>query len=100
MQQEIGGKEMDMVGSAIEIASAWLFGLMVFFVNPLNDATDPASTMNYYYSKNVKIREAVRKSYGGNIHTEWQEMVPYIYSGFVSILGWIMMRVTAFFVAG
>ncbi len=91
---------MELVGRVIEIASAWLFGLMVFFMNPLNDAADPASKMNYYHSGNMRIREAVRKSYGGNMHIEWQEMAPYIYTGFVSLLGWVMMRLTAFFVVG
>lgn len=91
---------MDKVGPAIEIASAWLFGLMVFFVNPLNDATDPESRMNYYHSENIRIREAVKDSSGKGMHVEWQEMMPYIYSGFVSILGWIMMRLTAYFLAG
>lgn len=76
------------VGPAIEIVSAWLFGLMVFFANPLNDATDPASRVNYHLSENVRIGEAVRKSYGKDIHVEWREIMPYVYSGVVSFLGW------------
>jgi hypothetical protein len=73
---------------------------MVFFANPLNDATYPASRMNYHYSDKMRIREAVRKSYGKDIHVEWREIMPYIYIGVVSFLGWIMMRLAAFVVAG
>ena len=91
---------MELTGLTVEIASAWLLGLMIYFINPLNNAIDPAGKMNYYHSENVKMREAVRKSYGGKIHLEWQEMAPYIHSGFVSLLGWILMRLTAFFIGG
>ena len=91
---------MELAGYVMEIASAWLLGLMVFFVNPLNDVTDPASKMNYHYPENVRIRTAVEESYNGEIHVEWQDMMPYVYTAFVSLLGWTMMRLTAFFVAG
>jgi len=88
------------VGPAIEIVSAQLFGLMVFFANPLNDATDPASRMNYHHSGNMRIREAVRKSYGKDLHVEWREITPYVYSGVFSFLGWMMMRMASFVLAG
>lgn len=76
------------VRPAIEIASAWLSGLMAFFANPLNDVTDPASRMTYHHSGNVRIGEAVRKSYGKDIHVEWREIMRLVYSGVVSFLGW------------
>jgi|GEM_PF-6983088 len=47
---------MELVGSAIEIASVWLFGLMVFFMNPLNGAADDASKRNYYRGGNIRIK--------------------------------------------
>jgi len=46
--------------------------------------------MNYHHSEKMRIREAVRKSYGKDIHVEWREIMPYIYIGVVSFLGWIM----------
>jgi hypothetical protein len=82
----------------LEIVSAWLFGLMVFFVNPLNDMANPASRINYHYCENARIRKAVEESYSGEIHIEWQEMTPYIHSGIVGLMGWIMMRFAAFIV--
>ncbi|MFI5296275.1 MAG: hypothetical protein ACHQ0Y_14780 [Thermodesulfovibrionales bacterium] len=47
---------MELVGSAIEITSAWLFGLMVFFMKPLNDAADDASKSDYYRGGNIRLR--------------------------------------------
>jgi hypothetical protein len=99
-QEEKTARECKRMGPAIEIVSAWLFGLMVFFTNPLNDATDPASRMNYHHSGNMRIREAVRTSYGKDIHVEWLEIMPYVYSGVVSFLGWMMMRMASFVLAG
>ncbi len=84
----------------IQIASARLLGLMVFFVNPLNDASKPESRMNYYHHENVMMRKAVKESYGKDIHVEWHEMMPYIYTWIVSFLGWLMMRLIAIFFAG
>ena len=37
----------------------------------------------------MRIREAVRKSHGKDIHVEWREIMPYVYSGGVNFLGWI-----------
>lgn len=93
-------KEMERGGPAIEMVSAWLFGVMVFFANSLNDATDPASRMNYHRSENTRNRggceEVLREGHACRMSGNYV----CVYSGVVSFLGWIMMRMAAFVVAG
>lgn len=85
------------IAQLCQFLGVWLFSVMVFFMNPLNDPTKPGSRMNYYHPDNVMVREEARINYGGRAVAEWRDIAPCVISAIVTVIGWVGVRILALF---
>lgn len=66
--------------SVSEMIGTWLFTLMVFYVNPLNDASRPDSKMNPYHEENILVERVQQMitAEGELVLEWWPAIVPYV----------------------
>ena len=74
----------------LKLLTLWIFALMVFYTNPMNDPLKPLSEMNPYHPVNVKVREKLEEELEGDgddwVVVEWPSVAPYWAASWVTAL--------------
>ena len=83
----------------IEIFSIWLLSYMLFHMNPLNDRTNPLSTMNHFHYENILGREELDRLLEVSDPDEkevvihWPDVWPYLCPTLITIFCVIIIAI-------
>ena len=74
-----------------DVTLIWLFSIMVFYANPLNDSNNPCSEMNRYHPLNNEVRAKVERMLEAEgedkvMRFEWPDVAPYLNTTSVTVL--------------
>lgn len=87
---------MEMILGILDI---WILSYVVFHMNPLNDRTNPLSSLHYFHPGNIAGREELEKLLKASdpddkemvIH--WADVWPYLYPSLITILCVIIIMI-------